>query len=142
MKQYHTSIEIHASVQKVWTILTDFSDYPNWNPLVSALTGDIKEGGVIKTTIVPLNNTFSAKLLSFKENKEIVWQGKMLATFILAGKHYYRLIQKEKQLTVLEHGEYFTGLFSSFISRKLLIKMEEAFVAHNEALKKRVENGK
>lgn len=76
MKQYHTSIEIHASVQKVWTILTDFSDYPNWNPLVSALTGDIKEGGMIRTTIVPMNNTFSAKLLSFKENKEIVWQGK------------------------------------------------------------------
>lgn len=39
----------------------------------------------------------------------------------------------------LLHGECFTELFSALISKKLLGQMEAAFVAHNEALKQRLE---
>lgn len=140
MKEYHTKIEIEASPQRVWEVLTDVESYAEWNPLVSKITGNLSEGGMIQTTIVPLNNTFSAKLLSFKENKEIIWQGKRVATFLLAGKHYYRLEMRRENLTILEHGEYFTGMLSYFISNKLLKKMENAFVEHNLALKKRIEH--
>jgi hypothetical protein len=44
--------------------------------------------------------------------------------------------------TTLEHGEYFTGIFSYFISSKLLKKMKNAFVQHNTALKNRIENAR
>lgn len=140
MKDYHTKIDIKTSKEKVWKTLTDFDSYSEWNPLVSKLTGNISEGGIIYTTIVPLENTFAAKLLSFKENEEIIWLGKRIARFLLAGKHYYRLKSQSENLTTLEHGEYFTGVFSHFISKKLLDKMENAFIQHNLALKKRIEN--
>jgi hypothetical protein len=142
MKDYHTKIDINASVVVVWKALTDFERYSEWNPLVSQLTGNISEGGIIHTSIVPLADTFQARLLSFKVNKEIVWKGKRGASFLLAGKHYYRLREQKEDLTTLEHGEYFTGIFSNFISKKLLEKMEQAFVAHNLALKERIENGR
>jgi hypothetical protein len=103
MKEYHTKIDINASQEKVWNVLTDLKSYSHWNPLVSSITGNLSEGGRIKTTIVPLQNTFEAVLLSFKENKEIVWKGNQIASFLLAG----------------EHGEYFTGILSVFISKKL-----------------------
>ncbi len=140
MKEYHTKIDINASKEMVWKALTDFERYREWNPLVSQLTGNISEGGIIKTTIVPLKNTYAAKLLSFKKNKEIVWKGKRGVSFLLAGEHYYRLKGHQENLTTLEHGEYFTGILSIFISNKLLEKMEKAFVAHNLALKERLEN--
>ncbi|HBH22461.1 MAG TPA: SRPBCC domain-containing protein [Cytophagales bacterium] len=142
MKEYHTKIDINASQEKVWNVLTDLKSYSHWNPLVSSITGNLSEGGRIKTTIVPLQNTFEAVLLSFKENKEIVWKGNQIASFLLAGEHYYRLKESNENITTLEHGEYFTGILSVFISKKLLKKMEKAFVAHNIALKKRIENDK
>jgi hypothetical protein len=140
MKEYHTKIEINDSKEKVWKALTDFESYSDWNPLVSSITGNLSEGGTIKTTIVPLQNTFEALLLSFKENKEIVWKGKRGASFLLAGEHYYRIKESIENITTLEHGEYFTGILSVFISKKLLTKMEQAFVAHNIVLKERIEN--
>lgn len=139
MKEYHTDIEINAPRNEVWNSLTNFENYSEWNPLVSKLTGDISEGGTINTRIVPLNKTFSAKLLSYKKNEEIIWKGKQVASFLLAGKHYYRLTERREDLTILEHGEYFAGLLSSFISKRLLEKMEKAFNDHNVALKQRVE---
>ncbi|MEQ8703986.1 MAG: SRPBCC domain-containing protein [Phaeodactylibacter sp.] len=142
MKEYHTKVEIIAPKERVWKTLIDFERYIDWNPLVSHITGKISEGETIKTTIVPLENTFAATLLSFKENKEIVWKGKQVASFLLAGEHYYRLKEQNENLTILEHGEYFTGVLSVFISKNLIQKMERAFVAHNLALKERIENEK
>lgn len=140
MKEYHTQIEINAPIKKVWQVLTDFKEYPNWNPLVGELTGDVREDGMIRTKILPLNNTYTAKLLSYQKEQEIVWLGKQGAKFLLAGKHYYRLKKLGENKTLLEHGEYFTGLFSHFISGKLLNKMEQAFHEHNKALKSMAEN--
>ena len=140
MKEYHTKVDIKVSRDIVWGVLTDFPNYKQWNPLVSKLSGNIVEGGTIYTTIVPLKNTFAATLLSYKENREIIWQGKRVAKFLLAGKHYYRLKNVNASLTTLEHGEYFTGILSYFISNKLLKKMEDAFIEHNTALKNEIEN--
>lgn len=142
MKEYHTKIEINASKEQVWNVLTDFESYSEWNPLVSHITGNLSEGGTIQTTIVPLQNTFTATLLSFKENKEIVWKGIKVASFLLAGEHYFKIKEQNKNLTTLEHGEYFTGLLSIFISKKLTDKMEQAFISHNLALKEKIENDK
>jgi hypothetical protein len=122
MKEYHTHIEINAPRNEVWNSLTSFENYGEWNPLVSELTGDISEGGTINTRIVPLNKTFSVKLLSYRENEEIIWKGRQVASFLLAGKHYYRLKEHKENVTILEHGEYFTGFLSTFIPKRLLEK--------------------
>ncbi len=37
-----TEILISASPEKVWAILNDFGNYPNWNPFITSLTGDVK----------------------------------------------------------------------------------------------------
>ncbi|MDX2302992.1 MAG: SRPBCC domain-containing protein [Microscillaceae bacterium] len=142
MKQYHTTITIQASVEQVWSELTDFSAYPQWNPIVGKLEGKMQEGNQIATYIVPLGKTFHPTLLSFKPQQEIVWQGAQGAKFLLAGKHYYRLEKISPHATRLLHGEYFTGLFSYFIAQDLLQKMIQAFESHNQLLKQRIENGK
>jgi hypothetical protein len=142
MKEYHTQIVINASQEIVWKYLTDFATYPNWNPIVGKLEGKMEIGQKISTFIVPLGKTYSPTLLVFEPNKELTWQGSQGAKFLLAGKHYYILEKVANTETKLLHGEYFTGIFSTFISKKMLSKMENAFNEHNQILKLRIENEK
>ena len=37
MRQISTEIEINAPVETVWSILTDFDKYPDWNPFVKSV---------------------------------------------------------------------------------------------------------
>jgi len=140
MKQYHTEILLNAPVKKVWQVLTDFDRYPEWNPLVGWLKGDFRTGGSIQMFIKPLNSDFSATLKRVEVNKEFTWVGVRFASWILSGEHYYRLEKCDDNSTRLQHGEYFRGIGSSFISQALLKKIEDTFVQHNLKLKDIVEN--
>ncbi|MAW33243.1 MAG: hypothetical protein CMK56_02405 [Proteobacteria bacterium] len=51
------SIEINASPQKVWSMISDFSNY-NWHPDVKSFSSDGKEIG-------------SKRIINFSENKKI-----------------------------------------------------------------------
>jgi hypothetical protein len=140
MKEYHTSIDIDASVEKVWKALTHFQSYPQWNPIVGKLEGQMVPGQKISTYIVPLKKVYHPTLISFVPNKELIWHGVRGAGFLLKGNHYYRLEKLSDYKTKLLHGEYFTGILSHFIPKSLLNKMENAFLLHNNRLKQRVEN--
>lgn len=142
MKEYHTAIIINSPPESVWKELTNFEHYPEWNPIVGKPVGEMIEGEQISTFIVPLHKTYYVTLLSYKESEELLWQGTRGAKFLMTGKHYYRLRELSDKRTELLHGEYFTGLFSYFISPALLAKMEAAFEQHNILLKQRIENGK
>ncbi len=142
MKQYHTALLIKAPIQKVWNELTHFGAYPEWNPLVGKLEGEMIEGKKISTFIIPLNKTYHPVVIEYKPNESLIWKGVQGASFLLAGKHYYKLEKLNATQTQLHHGEWFTGLFSHFINKKLLNKMENAFIQHNELLKQRIENEK
>ncbi|WP_375558768.1 SRPBCC family protein [Bernardetia sp. OM2101] len=135
MKQYHTKITINSTLENVWAALVDTESYPNWNPLVGKLEGKLEEGETIQTHILPLRNTYSPKIIAFVPYNQLTWKGVQGASFLMAGKHYYKLRKVDNQTTELLHGEYFTGLFSFFIPKKLLQKMENAFLEHNQALK-------
>lgn len=142
MRQYHTSLEINAPVEVVWNYLVDFGSYPAWNPLVGSLKGNIEEGGQISTYPIPLGKTYHPTILAFEKNKQLVWRGVKGAGFLLAGKHYYQLEKTDVNTTQFRHGEWFTGLFSWFLPNRLLMKMERAFIEHNNVLKQRIENEK
>ena len=140
MKQYHTSVTVNGTLNEVWQGLTNFKSYPDWNPIVGKLTGEMKEGQKISTYIVPLKGTFYPVLLRYHENRELLWQGALGAKFLLAAKHYYRLKAVSATQTELQHGEYFTGLFSYFLPKNFVKKMELAFEQHNILLKSNIEN--
>lgn len=136
MKQYHTSIKINGTLSEVWHELTNFKVYPDWNPIVGRLEGEMKEGNKISTYIVPLKGTYFPVLIKYNENKELLWQGAMGAKCLLAAKHYYRLRAISETQTELQHGEYFTGLFSYFLSKSFVSTMQRTFEQHNPIFQK------
>jgi hypothetical protein len=51
-KRLAHTIEIAAKVDAVWAILTDFANYPNWNPFVPQAEGQLEKGQRIKIRLV------------------------------------------------------------------------------------------
>ena len=53
MKTINTTILIDAPVATVWKILMDQQAYPQWNPFIKQLQGDLTTGKTIEATIQP-----------------------------------------------------------------------------------------
>jgi uncharacterized protein YndB with AHSA1/START domain len=44
MKELRADIEIQASAERVWQLLTDFASFPQWNPFIRRASGEPKKG--------------------------------------------------------------------------------------------------
>ena len=78
MKFYETSALINATPDRVWSILTDAHEYPNWNPGVERVEGTIKPGEMIKVRVkVNPGRAFPVKVTEFTPGQRMVWSGGM-----------------------------------------------------------------
>jgi len=133
----HTEIDIQATPQRVWEIMTEFSAYPDWNPFIKSLTGTVAEGKQIKVELMGMS--FKPLVLAFRQKEEFRWKGQFLFPGLFDGEHYFRLSAKTAGTTRLEHGEYFSGLLVPVFRRRMLADTEANFRAFNEALKRECE---
>ena len=50
-RQIITQINIEASPEEIWQHLTDFASYPQWNPFIAAIEGDLRVGSRLTVTL-------------------------------------------------------------------------------------------
>jgi len=123
-KEIKTEILINASPEKVWAIFSDFKNYPNWNPFIRSLSGEVKVGNKISVKIEPYNSkpiNFKPKVLVFEANKEFRWIGRLLFAGFFDGKHQFELIDNGNGTTTFKQSEVFKGILMPFFGKK---KME------------------
>lgn len=53
MKELTTTIDIEASPQTIWQILTDFSAFEQWNPFIQSISGRMVQGTKLEVHIQP-----------------------------------------------------------------------------------------
>lgn len=146
MPQIVTAIDIDAPIERVWSVLSDTSQWDAWNPLMGEVKGALREGGKItlKFTVQGKSFPISVKVEDVKPNERIAWVGPTLkpARAIFSGRHYFELKKLDDGKTRLIHGERFRGLIpdAEWFWPKAEPVIEPAYVAFNEALKKRVES--
>ena len=51
--ELNTEIEINASSEAVWNLLTDTSRFPEWNPFIRRVQGELKAGQKLAVFIQP-----------------------------------------------------------------------------------------
>ena len=71
-KEIKTEILIYASPEKIWSIFTNFDNYPSWNPFIKSIKGEVKVGNKITARIEPpeaSGMTFKPKILTLETNK-------------------------------------------------------------------------
>ena len=137
-KEIKTEILINASAEKVWNILVDFDKYPNWNPFIKSLTGDVKVGGKITVRIEPPDAkgmTFKPKVLAFDKSKELRWLGNLLFAGLFEGEHKLELTDNGNGTTTFKQSEKFTGILIPLFKKMLDVNTFNGFKQMNQKLK-------
>jgi hypothetical protein len=140
-----TQIHIAAPTSQVWQVLTDFEQYPNWNPFLNSLKGNVKVGGRIQVSIQPPDGkamVFKPTVLVFEKEKEFRWLGHLWIKGLFDGEHFFQLEANQDGTTTLIHGEHFNGILVGLLKSMVDGSTKQGFEALNKALKERCEGRK
>jgi hypothetical protein len=137
-----SDIEIDAPPSRVWSVLTDFTAFPDWNPFVLHIEGEPRTGERLRVTIHPPGGrqmTFTPTVLAAETTQELRWLGHFLLPGLFDGEHYFKVLSLGSERSRLVHGERFSGVLVPFFRKNLDRGTRAGFVAMNRALKKRLE---
>ena len=141
-KEIKTEILIYASPGKIWSILTNFDNYPSWNPFIKSIKGEVKVGNKITARIEPpeaSGMTFKPKILTLETNKELSWLGHLLFAGLFDGEHKFELIDNGNETTTFKQSEIFNGLLVPLFKKQLDTNTKNRFTAMNMKLKELAE---
>jgi len=138
-----TSIEIDASPERVWDVLTNFREYDQWNPFIKGLKGSAVPGERLSfvAKFRGRDLPISARFVRCEPNREIRWYGPTSTVLgkLFRGEHYIRLEAVAEGRTRVEHGEQFDGVLVGFVWDRFRDSLLPSYVAMNEGLKRRAE---
>src|SRR5688500_12760347 len=93
--EIRTEIEIEAEPSKIWRVLTDFRSYPEWNPFIVSIEGELAPGARLAlTTSEPESNrerSFAVRVKSCEPARELRWLGHRGMKGLLDGEHFLLL---------------------------------------------------
>lgn len=136
-KSVHHEIIMNAAPEKVWRVLTDMNQYPEWNPTMLLLDGEVKEGNKVTyqfTQDEKNKSEIGATVVKIIPNQLLNQKGGI--PMILTFNHKYILEPQGDGTKVIIHEDY-NGIGVHFWNPK---PVEQAYGRLNMALKKRVES--
>jgi hypothetical protein len=139
--QLRTEVEIDAPPREVWRVLADFRAYAEWNPFITAISGDLQTGSRIAVTLGTTQGrqwTFKPTLLVVEPERELRWLGHLWIKGLFDGEHFFSLHELDRNRTRVVHGEDFRGVLLKLMGNTLN-DAARGFVGMNQALKRRVE---
>lgn len=142
MKKIESSIIINQSVEKVWSELMNFEDYPQWNPFIRQINGNSKVNGFLEIHLDigrEKQSVFKPEVIVNNMAREFRWLGRLWTKGIFDGEHFFILKSLDDNRTQLFHGEHFSGLLSGLIFKMIQESTQKGFEAMNTALKNRLE---
>ena len=142
MKVLHTEIEMQASKEQVWQMLTDFDSFPGWNPFIRHIKGEAKVGAKLEVTLQPSGArgmTFKPTILVVEPNHILSWLGRLLLPRLFDGEHSFTIEVLDENRIRFTQSEKFTGILVPFLARSLDTDTKRGFTEMNQALKARAE---
>lgn len=141
-KQLHAEIEIEATPDRAWEVLTDFATYHDWNPFIVQAAGQPVPGtrlelhmrlsGRRPTTIRP-------EVLEADPAHRLRWLGRLLVPGLFDGEHTFTLQPAGPGRTRLTQHEEFRGLLAPLVLKLIAKPTLASFHQMNQALKARAE---
>ncbi|MCA1992437.1 MAG: SRPBCC domain-containing protein [Coleofasciculus sp. S288] len=138
MKELHSEIEIQASDERVWKLLTDFASFPQWNPFIRKVSGEAKQGQRLKVRIQPSDGggmTFQPIILKVEPNRELRWLGHFLLPGLFDGEHIFMIEPLGENRVRFVHREIFKGKLVPLFTSQLDKDTKRGFEEMNQALK-------
>ncbi|HEX9758841.1 MAG TPA: SRPBCC domain-containing protein [Nitrospiria bacterium] len=142
MREIRTEIEIAAPPTKVWSILTDFDNWKNWNPIVTQASGAPSLGSELSVTMCGKDGKDAQKYMpiitDFEEPKFFRWRAKMMAEFLFTNDKVFEL-EETGSGTRLIHKELFSGMMVPLMWSFFDKGVPPMLKSMNDALKKLAE---
>ncbi len=136
-KEFKASTTINATPEKIWSILTDASRYPEWEPSVIRIEGRIAPGETLKVfSKLSPGRTFPVKVREFTPGQRMTWEGGMPLGLFRGIRSFTLKPQGEAQH--FELREQFSGPMLALIGPSLP-DMSQAFQDFVAGLKARAE---
>lgn len=142
MQVLDASIEIDAPAARVWEIVADTPRYPAWNPLVTSIAGDVREGADVKVTVQAPGRapvTFAARVLRLEPGRELRWRGRWFLPGLFDGDHSLSVEDLGSGRSRFRTREEVTGLFLPLLG-KAMRQSQAGFELLCRAVKERAES--
>lgn len=111
------SINIHATPEKIWALLTDAADFPRWNSTVTSIKGPIAQDQKLELRVPTSERTFSPKVTELVAPTRMVWSDGMAPMF--KGERTFTLTPGADDTTDFEMVEVFSGVMLPMIKGSL-----------------------
>jgi hypothetical protein len=127
---------IPVAVDRVWAVLADTEAYPQWNPFIRSLTGDLRAGARLRAVLQPADRpqTMRPRVVEATTGRGFTWLGHVVVPGILDGRHRFTVDPAADGTTRLIQHERLSGLLVPFFRRMLTADTPRAFAAMNDAL--------
>jgi hypothetical protein len=138
----HSEIVIDASPAQVWEIISEFGAYPEWNPFIRRISGQMRVGSKLEAFLQPPGGrgmTFRPTVLVVELEREFRWIGSLGIPGIFDGEHRFSIEPVGPERTRFVQEERFSGVLAPVILRFIGESTREGFAAMNRALKTRAE---
>jgi hypothetical protein len=141
MKELRTEIEIQATPDKVWQVLTSLDKYPEWNPFIHHAIGKAQVGEKVNITFKSGSKemTLHCTVVKVEPNKELRWKYHVVLPILFSGEHSFIIEQVESNKVRFIDREIFNGLLVSSQAKDIDTNSKQGFEAMDKALKARAE---
>lgn len=143
-KEVVTAIDINAPAERVWQILTDFDEYPAWNPFIRSISGTLEPGARLRVTLQPPRGRsviMKPRWTVIKPQQELRWLGHLVVPGIFDGEHAFVIQSAGIGRVTFIHRERFSGVLVRPLWQWLDREIRGGFEGMNEALRGRAERG-
>lgn len=140
--EIRTEIDIDATPDVVWKVLTDLDNYREWNPFIVSSLGQVRVGEKLTNSLQRPGKkvmTFKPTVTVVEPGKTFEWLGRLGLPGIFDGRHRFELQGLPDGGTRLVHGEKLNGLLVRVLRSSLDTETKQGFMDMNVALKARAE---
>lgn len=138
-----TQVDIAASAEDIWQILTDFARYPAWNPILRKLEQEQDPSAKFVIDLHPpgqINIAFRVEISERIPNLSLAWLGHCWRSDFLSWDHRVE-IEPYSWGCTLRQTARLTGHLIKATPNFMMIPIRNGFAVMNERLRDRVEDG-
>ena len=141
MKELRTEIEILATPEKVWQILTDLEKYPEWNPFIRHAIGKAEVGKTVDIDFQPDSKGMKlhCTVVTVEPNRELCWKYHVISPSLFSGEHSFTIDPVGANQVRFIDREIFNGLLVPLQAKDIDTNSKRGFEAMDIALKVKAE---
>ena len=141
MREIEGSTEIEAPADRVWSTVTDFASYPEWNPWLTEMSGELEVGTSFGATVRSPGKPalkLTTTVVRVDDGKELLFNGTAMRGLV-TDDHRFTVRLLETGRTRFSQRLALRGLMIPFAGGTVQA-LQLGLEAMNVALKKRCED--